>query len=136
GFVAAPAPLMSAIEREIRVTTWNPPALITAIACRWLDDGTARRLEAEKREEAGRRQAIARQALAGLPLVGHPSSYFVLLPLPEDARADRIAASLARQHVSVSTAEPYATCTPVPQAIRLALGSADLGSLRQALGEV
>jgi DNA-binding transcriptional MocR family regulator len=136
GFVVAPAALVPAIERAIRATTWNTPALTTAIACRWLEDGTVSRLEARKRDDARTRQALARDALAGLTQIGHPSSYFVWLPLPEDARADRVAASLARQHVSVSTAEPYATGTPVPQAIRLALGSADLGSLREALGEV
>ena len=136
GFVAAPAPLVTAIERAIRVTTWNTPAIITAMACRWLDDGTVRRLEARKRDDARTRQSIARDALAGLPLVGHPSSYFVWLPLPEEARADRIAASLARRGISVSTAEPFATSAHVPQAIRLALGSAEPGSLRQALSEV
>jgi DNA-binding transcriptional MocR family regulator len=136
GFVAAPAPLVPAIERAIRVTTWSTSAIITAIACRWLDDGTVSRLEAEKRDDARTRQAIARQAFAGLPLVGHPSSYFVWLPLPEDARADRIAASLARQRISVSTAEPFATSAHLPQAIRLALGSAELGSLRTALAAV
>jgi DNA-binding transcriptional MocR family regulator len=69
-------------------------------------------------------------------VVGHPSSYFVWLPLAPDARADRIAALLARKRVSVATAEPYATSAPAPQALRLALGSADLDSLRQALDEV
>ncbi len=42
GFVAAPATLVPAIERAIRATTWNTPAIMTAIACRWLDDGTRR----------------------------------------------------------------------------------------------
>lgn len=136
GFVAAPAPLVPAIERAIRVTTWNTPAMTTAIACRWLDDGTVARLEVAKRADAAARQSIAREALAGLPLVGHPSSYFVWLPLAQDARADRIAALLAGQGISVATAEPYATSAPAPQALRLALGSADLDSLRQALVQV
>src|ERR1700735_250502 len=35
GFVSAPAALVPAIERAIRVTTWNTPAITTAIACRW-----------------------------------------------------------------------------------------------------
>ena len=136
GFVAAPAALVPAIERAIRVTTWNTPAMTTAIACRWLDDGTVGRLEAAKRADAGTRQSIARDALAGLSLVGHPSSYFVWLPLAQDARADRIAAFLAGKGISVATAEPYATSAPAPQALRLALGSADLDSLRQALAVV
>jgi DNA-binding transcriptional MocR family regulator len=136
GFVAAPAPLVPAIERAIRATTWNTPAVMTAVACRWLEDGTVSRLEALKREDARARQAIAREILGGLPQISHPWSYFVWLPLPEGARADRIAASLAREHVSVATAEPFAICAPVPQALRLALGSADLPSLRTTLGQV
>jgi DNA-binding transcriptional MocR family regulator len=136
GFVSAPAALVPDIGRAIRATTWNTPAITTAIACRWLEDGTVDRLEARKRDDARTRQALARDTLAGLTQIGHQSSYFVWLPLPEDARADRIAASLARRHISVSTAEPFAASTPVPQAIRLALGSADLENLRETLGEV
>jgi DNA-binding transcriptional MocR family regulator len=60
----------------------------------------------------------------------------VWLPLAQDARADRIAAFLARKRISVATAEPYATSATAPQALRLALGSADLDSLRQALTKV
>jgi DNA-binding transcriptional MocR family regulator len=133
GFIAAPTALVPAMERTIRATTWNTPALTTAIACRWLGDGTVERLEAGKRRDAVERQAIAREALAGLAYIAHPSSYFIWLPLPDDSRADRLAASLMQQHISVSTAEPFATTTPIPQAIRIALGSTDLGTLRKTL---
>ncbi|MEV7373754.1 PLP-dependent aminotransferase family protein [Streptomyces sp. NPDC090301] len=136
GFVVAPPPLLPSLERAIRATTWNTPALTTAIACRWLDDGTADHLEAQKRDDAEARQAIAARELAGLPLVSHPSSYFTWLPLPDDARADRLTATLARQHISVSTAEPYTTTTHTPQALRLALGSTDLDRLRATLRTV
>jgi hypothetical protein len=40
------------------------------------------------------------------------------------------------EHVSVSTAEPFAASAHVPHAIRLALGSTDLSTLREALGTV
>ncbi|MEE1819767.1 PLP-dependent aminotransferase family protein [Streptomyces sp. SP18ES09] len=136
GFVVAPPSVVPSLERAIRATTWNTPALTTAIACRWLDDGTVDSLEARKRDDARARQAVAREELAGLRPVGHPSSYFVWLPLPEDARADRLTAALARQHISVSTAEPYTTTTHTPQALRLALGSTDLDRLRSTLRTV
>jgi len=136
GFIAAAESHVPAIERAIRATTWNTPGIVTAIACRWLDDGTVRQLEAAKRDDARARQSIARDALGDLPCVTHPTSYFVWLPLPEDARADRIAASLARERISVSTGEPYATSIHVPQAIRIALGSTDLATLRESLGTV
>jgi DNA-binding transcriptional MocR family regulator len=74
--------------------------------------------------------------LADSPQVGHPSSYFLWLPLPERVRADQIASALMAEHVSVSTAEPFAASAHVPHAIRLALGSTDLSTLREALGTV
>lgn len=136
GFVAVPAQWMSAFERTIMVTTWNTPGVMTAIACAWLDDGTVLKLEAEKRADAQARQALAREVLEGLGYVSHPNSYFIWLPLSEDARADRIAMALMREQVSVSPAEPFATSTHVPHAIRLALGSVDMDSLREALVKV
>ncbi|WP_372350865.1 PLP-dependent aminotransferase family protein [Streptomyces sp. KL116D] len=136
GFVLAPPSAVPSLERAIRATTWNTPALTTAIACRWLDDGTVNHLEARKRDDAKTRQALVRQELADLPHIGHPSSYFTWLPLPDDARADRVTAALSRRGISVSTAEPFATTTHTPQAIRLALGSTDLDSLRSTLRTV
>ncbi len=133
GFVAAPSSFVAAIERAIRVTTWNTPALTTTITCGWLSDGTVNRLEVEKRRDARTRQAIAREALSGLRHVGHSSSYFVWLPLAEDSRSDRLVGSLVRQGISVSTAEPFATSAQVPQAIRIALASTDFSTLRTTL---
>jgi DNA-binding transcriptional MocR family regulator len=136
GFVAAPAQMLSALERTIRATTWNTPGVMTAIASAWLDDGTVSKLEAEKRADAKARQAMADDLLAGLRYVRHPSSYFIWLPLSEDARADQIAMALMREQVSVSTAQPFATSAHVPHAIRLALGSVDMNTLREALVKV
>lgn len=136
GFVVASAESMQAIERIIRATTWNTPGVMTSIACAWLDDGTVKRLEAEKRRDAKIRQAMAAEILAGLNCVRHPSSYFVWLPLSEEVRADQVAAALMRERISVSTAEPYATSHHVPHAVRLALGSVELDVLRESLETV
>jgi DNA-binding transcriptional MocR family regulator len=136
GFVVAPTQFIGALERTIHATTWNTPALMTAIATGWLNDGTVDRLEAEKRTDAQRRQAVARRVLDGLDLVGHPSSYFLWLALPGDARSDQVAAALMRETVSVSTAEPFSTTKNPPHAIRLALGSVDLDVLARSLATV
>jgi len=136
GFVAAPDALVPKLERAIRATTWCTPGVTTAIACAWLEDGTVNRLEAEKRQDAAARQAIASEELAGLRCVRHPSSYFVWLCLPDETRADLVAAALMRDSVSVSTAEPFATSQYVPHALRLALGSVGLDELRSALRTV
>lgn len=136
GFVVAPPARMSAIERAIRATTWNAPAITTAIATRWLEDGTVARLEAQKRADASRRQAMAADALNGFEQSTYPTSYFTWVKLPDNARADRIAATLAESRISISTAEPFAITPNPPQALRLALGSASLAALPDALTTV
>jgi len=103
------------------------------MACGWLDDGTVTLLEQQKRDDAKARQALAAELLQGLTCIGHPSSYFLWLPLPADVRADQIVVELVHQQISVTTAEPFAVSAHVPHAIRLALGSVSMDVLRQAL---
>lgn len=136
GFVAAPDRWVPLIERAIRGTTWNVAGILTAIACSWLSDGTVARLENEKRVDAMLRQSMAREVLRDFRCVAYSASYFIWLPLGEEVRADRVAMALVREGIAVSTAEPFATSEHPPHAIRLALGSVDLASLRQALEKV
>ena len=136
GFVVAPLPWVAAIERSIRATTWNTPGVMTALVCGWIEDGTVTRLETQKRQDAIKRQALARTVLSGLRIISHRASYFLWLPLPEDVRADQLAVELLALNVAVSTAEPFAISSPVPHAIRLALGSVDMAALSDALHKV
>ena len=133
GFVSSPAAWVKALERSIMATTWNVPGVMSAIAVAWLDDGTVAQLEAQKRQDAQARQALAAQVLKGLAYISHPSSYFLWLPLAEDARADQIAMTLQRENIAVSTAEPFAVGAHVPHALRLALGSVEMTALHEAL---
>lgn len=136
GLVAAPRQWIASIKRAIRATTWNTPGVMTAITCSWIEDGTVARLESEKRRDASVRQALAAEVLDGLPVVGHPASYFLWLPLAPEVRADGVARDLLEQRISVSTAEPFAVTAQAPHALRIALGSADLETLRRALRTV
>ncbi|MDH0863482.1 PLP-dependent aminotransferase family protein [Mitsuaria sp. GD03876] len=136
GFAVAPPAWVPALERAIRATTWNTPGVMTAITAGWLEDGTVARLEDEKRADATRRQRLVAKRLGAMPRIGHPSSYFVWLPLGEEVRADQVAMALQRERVSVSTAEPFAAGKQVPHAIRLALGSVDIARLGTALDRV
>lgn len=136
GYVVAPLPWISAMERAIRATVWNTPGVMTSLVCGWIEDGTVARLEAEKRLDARTRQTLARELLIGLNVITHPASYFLWVQLPEDARADQVAMELLANKVAVSTAEPFATSSVVPHGVRLALGSLDLEALRVALQAV
>ncbi|MCK3832911.1 MULTISPECIES: PLP-dependent aminotransferase family protein [Pseudomonas] len=133
GFIAAPSAWVSRLERTIMATTWSVPGVMSAIAVAWLEDGTVAQLEAQKRADAQARQALAAQVLMGVRYVSHPSSYFLWLPLAEEARADQVAMTLQREGICVSTAEPFAVSAQVPHALRVALGSVPMAQLRGAL---
>lgn len=133
GFVAAPPRWVPALERAIRVSTWNTPSLTVALACQWIDQGVVDTLEEQKRRDARRRQKLARRVLDGATLLAHPSSYYVWLMLPDHLRADDVAAALERERVLVTTAEPFATTASAPQALRVALGSISMDALEAAL---
>ena len=133
GFIAAPSAWVSRLERTIMATTWSVPGVMSAIAVAWLEDGTVAQLEAQKRADAQARQALAAQVLTGVRYVSHPSSYFLWLPLAEEARADQVVMTLQREGICVSTAEPFAVSAQVPHALRVALGSVPMAQLRGAL---
>ncbi|HDG8143565.1 TPA: PLP-dependent aminotransferase family protein [Klebsiella quasipneumoniae subsp. quasipneumoniae] len=133
GVVISPPRYRPEIERAIRATTWNTPTLISSLICAWIEDGTVARFETQKRQDARQRQQVAREVLCGLPVVSHPDSYFVWLPLGEESRADRLANALMERRISVSTAEPFCVSATIPQALRIALGSVPFESLRPAL---
>jgi DNA-binding transcriptional MocR family regulator len=136
GFIAAPLRWMPEFERAIRVSTWTAPSLSIALACRWIDDGVVDMLEDEKRKDARRRQTLARRVLRDLDVIAHPASYFTWVALPEDVRAEQVAARLLSQGVIVPTAEPFATAAPVPQALRVVVSSLPPDVLRGALEKI
>lgn len=136
GFMVAPIELISTLERVIRCTTWNTPAILTRLLCDWLDSGAVLQLEAEKRKDAQYRQMIAHEILDNIEIIAHSSSYFIWLPLPQEVRADAVAKDLLDVGISISTAEPFATNNNVPHAIRIALGSVELDVLKSALLKV
>lgn len=136
GFVVVPSTWLAKIERVIRATVWNTPALMTAIACMWIEDKTIVQLEHNKREDAANRQLIAKEVFDDFDYISHPQSYFIWLPLPEEVRADQVVMQLLQANISVSTAEPFATTDHVPHAIRIALGTVDIKMLKTALIQV
>lgn len=136
GFVAAPPALIAPLEHAVRVMTWNTPSLTVTLGCNWILSGAVDGLEVRKRRDARRRQRLARAILGESAVVGHPSSYYVWLPLAEESRGDQVAAALERAGVLVTDATPFSTAATVPHALRLALGSLSFEVLEQALQKV
>ncbi len=133
GAVVAPIHYIGNIERIIRITTWNTPALTTAIVCDWIENGHVTRIERDKRRDATARQKIVKQVFGNLKYIAHPSSYFIWLQLPEGVRLDTAMSQLSQHNIAVSSAESYSTSTVTPPAIRVATSTLGLEELKQAL---
>lgn len=137
GYVIAPETATAAMERVIRATTHSTPAIVSALACQWLDDGTVRCLEAERRADTARRQERVARLLPDQAMRRHPCSYFVWLDLSNaDMRAEELAHTLAAEGIAVATAAPFATTAHIPNALRLALGSTTPEELETALRRI
>ncbi|MCR8551204.1 PLP-dependent aminotransferase family protein [Salipiger sp. P9] len=138
GYVIVPECHRDGLLDVIRATTWNAPALISALVTGWIEDGTLRTLEENRRRDGADRQRLCRHALRGHPVVAHRNAGFAWLPLEGGARAEPIVTRLMGEGLLVSGAEPFATSAAVPQALRLAFGGvpkADLGDCLRRVGE-
>lgn len=136
GYVVTPPARRPALIRSLRATSWGASTIASALTTRWLTDGTAARLEKQRRADARQRQLIARTELAGLDYRAHPASYSGWLVLPEHVRSDIVAHELADRGIMVSTADAFSTTAHVPNALRLALATPEPPDLIDALRQI
>ncbi|WP_435659995.1 PLP-dependent aminotransferase family protein [Leisingera caerulea] len=136
GYLIAPPPQTAPLLEVIRATTWNAPALISALVTGWIEDGTLSRSEENRRRDGAERQAICRSVFADLPIISHPNAGFAWLPLGKGVRAQPVVTRLKQQAISVSGAEPFATTAAAPQALRLAFGGVPKAELEGILQTV
>lgn len=124
GYVAGTEGFTDPLIAAIRATTWNVPALISALVTGWIEDGTLAEKERHRRQDGAMRQRLCCDVL-GDAVQGHPNAGFAWLPLPAGQRAAPIITRLKQEGIAISGAEPFATTTAVPQALRLAFGGID-----------
>ncbi|HEX2843091.1 PLP-dependent aminotransferase family protein [Hyphomicrobium sp.] len=108
----------------LRATLQMPAPLMTAVATRWMRDGTANAIIEAVRAEAAIRQSLARQALAGQQFAAHPNGHHVWLTLHPSWPVDRFAAELRGRGLAIVTGEAFAAGDTSANAIRIALGAA------------
>ena len=114
GHIIAPEAHLPRLTSAIRATTWNTPALMTALVTAWIEDGTLEACEDSRRRSGAERQALCRRMLSELPLVSHRNASFAWVSLPRGMRAEPLVARLREQGVAVSPGDPYAITEPAP----------------------
>lgn len=136
GYVIAPPVHIEGLLEAIRATTWNAPALISGLVTGWIEDGTLKVSEETRRRDGAERQQLCRTALADIPILAHRNAGFAWLPLDRAVRAEPIVSRLRERGISISGADPFATTTAVPQALRLAFGGVAKNELTTILNAV
>jgi DNA-binding transcriptional MocR family regulator len=122
GYVAAPERLRAGLRAAVNMSCWMPPPLMAEIASRWIEDGTADRLNGWQRTEARARQALASDILGTHRFAAAPDAFSIWLPLPQPKRADAFRAEAARRGVKLLTGETFAVDhTDIPHGLRLCL---------------
>jgi DNA-binding transcriptional MocR family regulator len=122
GYVHAPSRLRRPIRAAVNMSCWMPPPLMAEIARRWIDGGTADRLNREQQSEAQARQQIAKAILGDHGLQSDGFGFHVWLPLPPQWRADAFRVEAEAQGVKVLTGETFTVRqASVPPGIRICL---------------
>jgi DNA-binding transcriptional MocR family regulator len=126
GCLLAPREAMTRLATGIRTTIWMAPPLMAEIVRRWVHDGTASRLMAQKRSEGIRRQTAARSILArhGIRVQDrHPASFHLWLPLSEAIHDEELVAAARREGVLIAGTSNFLIGRVLAEGIRLALGT-------------
>ncbi|MDX1648906.1 MAG: PLP-dependent aminotransferase family protein, partial [Myxococcota bacterium] len=139
-FLAAPAGLVERVVEGVWSTVWMASPLGAALAAAWIEDGTARRVAAARREAMDARHARARVHL-GDALRLRPGSYHGWLDLrradgddaaPAPDAAARMAERLRARGVVVTPADAFlAAPGAAPPALRLALSAPPAAASRE-----
>jgi DNA-binding transcriptional MocR family regulator len=125
GYVYAQEEMLARIGAAMRGNCRMATPLMAEIVTRWIEEGSARRMNEWQRDEVSQRQAITAQALAGLDYETDPDSYHLWLSLPEPWRAEEFVTQVRARKVVVMPAEAFAVGRgQPPHAVRVCLGQA------------
>lgn len=135
GLLTFPEPYTNVLVEMLKVTTSGAPEIFAEMGARLIRSGALENLLTAKREEGARRQKLAREILASANVQGHPTSFHVWIPLPEDRPAGPVCRQLKADGVLVNSSDDYrATPNVKANGIRIALGAArDATTLQEGL---
>lgn len=122
GYLIASEHQVNKLSHAIRATTWNAPALISALVTGWIEDGTLDRSQENRRQDGAQRQRLCHDILGDVQIVSHCNAGFAWLPLSTGKRAEPIVTLLHKKGISVSTGDPFSATDAAPQALRIAFG--------------
>lgn len=122
GYVLAPETLVPRIQQALAATSFFASPFGAEIAATAIEDGSAARAAAQKREVIAVRRRIATRVLGRLAGQADAQSPHLFLELPPHWTAEGFAAEARQRRVKVTPASLFATGPDSPSAVRLCLG--------------
>jgi len=130
-FLAAPTgPMAARIADALHATALMGPPLTTAVAVRWIRDGTADRILTGVRLEARARRAIAAEILPDAR--GDAEGLHVWLDLPTALDGGGLRRLAAARGLALVAADAFAATGDHPDGLRISLGGPPKASLLRA----
>jgi DNA-binding transcriptional MocR family regulator len=108
----------------LRATVLMAPPLLSALASRWISDGTLNDITRAIRTENAERQKLAASILGDIGYAADLHGHHLWLHLPPHWRASDFAEHADRAGVSIVPASAFATVAHPIEAVRISLGVA------------
>ncbi|MEG2173465.1 MAG: PLP-dependent aminotransferase family protein [Desulfovibrionaceae bacterium] len=122
-YLCPPEAHAAELERTISYTISMAPPLMAELAALWIQDGTADRILAAKKQEAAARNVLARTLLDGFALETRTTGFFAWLKLPSPWTSATFTDAACKQGVLVAEGDHFAIGHAGTEAgVRLALG--------------
>ncbi|MFB4370987.1 MULTISPECIES: PLP-dependent aminotransferase family protein [unclassified Pseudomonas] len=134
GFMHGPQALLKRIDPQGHATSWAVSPLCLALACEWIEDGTAANKLAWQREELQQRWRLASRVLGSRMPPGREVAPHLWLQPPDSAA---LVAACRAAGVEVVPADVFAVGPAQASAIRISLAAArSRAELKQALERI
>jgi len=125
GYVKTPDALRrKRLAATLRAFTVMASPITSALATRWVDDGTAEAMLDAVRAESADRQELAQNLLRGLRYTADPEGFHLWLEVPPEVSPLAFSEHMRSQGVWVVASAAFATDGTPPQAVRVCLGGA------------
>lgn len=108
--------------RSQRTSSVMISPLTTALATRWIEDGTARALLRHIRSESAARQELAARYLKSQKFEADPDGFHIWLALPEGWSRPAFVSQMRNQAVGVVESDAFTIAGKADESVRLCLG--------------
>lgn len=125
------------LAASIRATTVMVSPITTALATRWIRDGTADMALSAIRKECAVRQQIAARALPPDSYQSHADAFHLWIPLPAPWNRGEFVARMASFGIGVVASDAFSVSAQAPEAVRVCIGGiASRDDIQHALEQI